>query len=107
MTTLHDALRERKAITEAADDSPWKIVGENPTPTLRHIANCDPATVTLLLDVALAAAMRQQAIQLLNDSATGAEAMGFYCDRALEHERTMDAALEALREHLCGGEDGA
>lgn len=62
--------------------------------------------VTRMLDVMLAAERRRQALHRLNHEATGAEAMAFYCDRALEHERTMDAALAALTAHLCG-EDAA
>lgn len=69
----------------------------------QHIAACDPTTIRLMADVVAEAAMRQQAIQLLNDSATGAESMGFYCDRALEHDRAIDAALNALRAHVSGG----
>lgn len=72
-----------------------------------HIANSDPTTVQLLLDVAIHTERLRLAQVALNATPDHSpeETTAFLtrCDAEDDQER----ALDALRAHLCGGEDGA
>lgn len=57
------------------------------------------AEALLWADALLAAERRREALHLLHTS-RGVEAMGFYCDRVMDHDRELDAALAAIAAHL-------
>lgn len=111
MTTLHDALLERRAIAERALEqyAEWEARPNVRPASQRLWYPDDDRALILLLDVAIASENMRIAWSAFRDGnaphLSEAERDAFV--RVRESDEALLTALDRLRTHLCGGEDGA